>query len=266
VSLSLLCDSGQGYKKESFNQVLSATTFGNTKDDAIRESATNDSADVIIVPDIMYPGRITGLEPLLDHCLFYQPFLVSELSLYPEDFVRKSGLKNIVLVDKLAYMGQRRKAIPISKTGTLYLDPEPEIIYYLQDVFHHEYFHLVDEVLMKLFASHQSYKWEHEQQLIESKSKHKFIDFAWANINSIIYNINVSDFHVPQNNPSSKPHFAYGKGGAFVRDNSQFIQGSTDVDGVVKGFLNRYDLHWYSITILSISALPDLVMEIYLHR
>lgn len=94
--------------------------------------------------DPVYGRLIGGSPPDLAHCLFYQPFLVRELGVYPLDFIRKMGLKQITLMDGLSYGGQARRAITVAGTGTLYLDPGPLAIYYLQDVFHHELFHLMD--------------------------------------------------------------------------------------------------------------------------
>jgi hypothetical protein len=96
------------------------------------------------VNDAVYGNKIRGTAPKLGSCLFYQPLLVAGLQLYPPAFVKKSGLRKIVLCGDLHYLTQARKAIPVEDTGTLYLDPDPEIIYYLQDVLHHEFFHIID--------------------------------------------------------------------------------------------------------------------------
>jgi len=98
--------------------------------------------------DSVYGGAINGYPPILGHCLFYQPFLVSELSVYPKSFLARCGLQRIVLVDSLKYKRQSRKAIPVVQTGTLYLDPKPEAIQYMHSVFHHELFHLFDDKML----------------------------------------------------------------------------------------------------------------------
>ena len=99
--------------------------------------------------DSVYGYKIRATPPKLAHCLFYQPILVAGLRLYPPEFVKKSGLKKIVLCGDLHYLSQPRKAIPVDRSGTLYLDSGPEIVYYMQNVLHHEYFHIIDMAIKR---------------------------------------------------------------------------------------------------------------------
>jgi hypothetical protein len=155
------------------------------------------------IDDAVYGNKIRGTAPKLGSCLFYQPLLVAGLELYPPAFVKKSGLRKIILCGDLHYLSQPRKAIPVEDTGTLYLDPDPEIIYYLQDVLHHEFFHIIDRAMFKhgLWSAPRRRGW----------------DDQWCALNPW--------------------GFTYGDGGAYDREAGAFISG----DGsVVAGFLNRY--------------------------
>lgn len=102
------------------------------------KTCTDRGIEIAVVPpdgrwrDPYYGSNIRGVSPKLTHCLFYEPLLRAGLEIYPSEFLTKSGLKKIVLCGKMHYLKQSRKAIPVNKTGMLYLDPEPEIIYYLQ--------------------------------------------------------------------------------------------------------------------------------------
>ena len=49
-----------------------------------------------------------------------------------------------MLVGDLSFNGQRRHAVPGVMSQTLYLDPGPYQLSYLQDVLHHEFFHMLD--------------------------------------------------------------------------------------------------------------------------
>jgi len=53
-------------------------------------------------------------------------------------------LRRLILCSDLHYLGQKRSAIPVARSGTLYLDVETKEAYFMQDVFHHELFHLID--------------------------------------------------------------------------------------------------------------------------
>jgi hypothetical protein len=180
------------------------------------------------VEDKQYGNKVGGKHAALSHCLFYQAFLIPELALYPLDFVAKVGLRRIVLLDRLEYRKQPRKAVPVLKTGTLYLDPKPEALYYLQDVLHHEFFHIIDVVMRR----------EAVRDPITKKLTRKVTyydpDAEWSAFNT--------------------PGFEYGDGGQNARGETAFISGATNSDGAVqKGFLNRY----------SMSALEEDKAEIF---
>lgn len=56
--------------------------------------------------DEVYGLKVEGRPPCVAYCLFFQPLLVAELSLYPVSFFKAAGLRRIVLVEGLAYRGQ----------------------------------------------------------------------------------------------------------------------------------------------------------------
>lgn len=76
----------------------------------------------------------------------YSDLFIQEFSLYPQDLVRRSNLKRVVLCKELSLDGQRRNAIPDSDHNTLYLDVVRGIgnRAYMRKVIHHEFFHIID--------------------------------------------------------------------------------------------------------------------------
>jgi N-acetylneuraminic acid mutarotase len=107
----------------------------------------------------------------------YLPKFLEEFSLYPPEFVKRSGVKKIVICKDLAYDGQLRAAVPGLGSGILYYDAERSGNYdsYHRAVVHHEYFHLVD--------------WRDDRKL--------YVDEQWSALN-----------------PSD---FKYGRGGVHVQ-------------------------------------------------
>ncbi len=91
-------------------------------------------------------GMITGEAANAAQVAAYVPLLTSELSLYPPEFVAKTKLKRITLCRELSFAGQRRTAVPDFEHDVLYLDVarESRKPFYLNKVFHHEFFHIVD--------------------------------------------------------------------------------------------------------------------------
>jgi hypothetical protein len=78
----------------------------------------------------------------------YANILIEEWSKYPIEWVKKSNLKAIALVKKLAVSSQYRAAMPDAYGEVLYLD----ITYlanggedYVREVIHHEYYHMLEE-------------------------------------------------------------------------------------------------------------------------
>lgn len=76
----------------------------------------------------------------------YSKLLLRELGLYPVELVEKTRLKRIVLCRELSFAGQRRTAIPDFEHDVLYLDVArtSNKRFYLDKVFHHEFYHIVD--------------------------------------------------------------------------------------------------------------------------
>jgi hypothetical protein len=91
-------------------------------------------------------GMITGEAANANQVAAYVPLLTTELNLYPPGFVAKTKLKRITLCRELSFGGQRRTAVPDFEHDVLYLDVarESKKPLYLTEVFHHEFFHIVD--------------------------------------------------------------------------------------------------------------------------
>lgn len=105
------------------------------------------------------------------------------LDRHSQELIRKSGLRAIVFVDKLAVKGQARMAVPDSDKGLLYLDSSIGAgnDEYQSHAFHHELFHL----LMGNWKGDQYYR-----------------DPAWIALNA--------------------PGASYGQGGASTRGSENF--------------------------------------------
>ena len=111
----------------------------------------------------------------------YRKILDEEFLVYPEEFVRRSRLKRIVLCRGLSFNGQNRSAVPDLEHDTLYLDVvagehKPE---YQRRAIHHDFFHIVD--------------FQDDGQL--------YTDEQWAKLNS--------------------PTFRYGSGGVRMQDDAR---------------------------------------------
>ncbi|KNC53256.1 uncharacterized protein AMSG_08744 [Thecamonas trahens ATCC 50062] len=91
-------------------------------------------------------GNITAIGASAAACeAFIATYLVPEFGIYPDQLVRDVvALFRIVLVDKLAYNGQWRSALPDYLHFTLYLSVAPHDAAYVRKVIHHEWFHMVD--------------------------------------------------------------------------------------------------------------------------
>jgi hypothetical protein len=91
-------------------------------------------------------GPIAGQAAASKDLASYAPVLATEFSVYPAEFVKKTGLERIVLCQGLAFNGQRRTAIPDFEHNTLYLDVARGRYSdsYTRKVIHHEFYHIVD--------------------------------------------------------------------------------------------------------------------------
>jgi len=76
----------------------------------------------------------------------YTPLLVEEFALYPVGFVKRTKLRQIVLVKNLRFGKQRRTSVPDFTRNVLYIDVSRgrKTEDYARRVIHHEYFHLID--------------------------------------------------------------------------------------------------------------------------
>lgn len=97
-------------------------------------------------PTSTYHGDIGGADATDRQIQDYLRLLDEEFSLYPEDFVRRTGLKRIVLCRELSFAGQFRNAVPDFEHDTYYLEIERGSFdtTYLRKVIHHDFFHIVD--------------------------------------------------------------------------------------------------------------------------
>lgn len=91
-------------------------------------------------------GTIDGKEARRESVQDYGKLFAEEFSLYPVEFVRRTGLQRIVLCEELSFSGQLRTALPDFENHTLYLDVARGATNktYMRTVLHHEFFHLVD--------------------------------------------------------------------------------------------------------------------------
>ena len=76
----------------------------------------------------------------------YYAALIEEFSKYPTEFIKKSNLKRIVLVEKLAEGSTFMAARPITNAETLYYD----VTYFTSELYaryviHHEFYHMIEE-------------------------------------------------------------------------------------------------------------------------
>lgn len=203
------------------------------------------------VKDPVYSG-VQALAPRKDNLEIYEYLLKKMLNLYPLEFIEKSGLKQIIFCEKLCYLEQPRKAVPIVTTGTLYLDVEVQPFYYLKNVFHHEFFHIFDDKVLDLtlayFEGHQKSGGVSNALSKEFKQYYQFF--------SNTRNVSIIDRHkrsaCAKNgepgiqydpmwyalNPSG---FKYGKGGESCRDETVTISTWDPKDSSDENaFLNTY--------------------------
>jgi hypothetical protein len=91
-------------------------------------------------------GVIDGSEAKKEDIDSYLPIFLFEWSLYPPDLVKRTGLKKVVLCQKLSFEKQLRTAIPDFENNVLYLDVARgrHDDRYVRKVIHHEFFHIID--------------------------------------------------------------------------------------------------------------------------
>ncbi len=97
------------------------------------------------------------------HFIILSAFYSFSLFLYPPT---PSLLPSASLIHS-----QTRKALPVVRTGTLYLDTAPEVVYYIQSVLHHELFHMFDDKILSMLKGTPvsqpelpPYQEQHQQQ------------------------------------------------------------------------------------------------------
>jgi hypothetical protein len=91
-------------------------------------------------------GVIDGAEAAKADVESYIPIFAFEWSLYPADLVKRTGLRKVVLCQKLSFEKQLRTAVPDFENNVLYLDVARgrKDEQYVRKVIHHEFFHIID--------------------------------------------------------------------------------------------------------------------------
>jgi hypothetical protein len=91
-------------------------------------------------------GTIDGAEASKAEVESYLSIFAFEWSLYPADLVKRTGLKKVVLCQKLSFEKQYRTGIPDFENDALYLDVTRgrHDDRYVRKVIHHEFFHIID--------------------------------------------------------------------------------------------------------------------------
>lgn len=91
-------------------------------------------------------GVIDGAEADRGDLDSYWPIFAFEWSLYPEDLVKRTGLKRVVFCKSLSFEKQFRTGIPDFENNVLYLDVNRgrHDDMYVRKVIHHEFFHIID--------------------------------------------------------------------------------------------------------------------------
>lgn len=108
-------------------------------------------------------GDISGERAVRRELATYVPVFVEEFSRYPADFVKKTGLRRIVLCKNLAFAGDFRASIPDYDHTVMYYDAVRGAYSeeYQRATVHHEFFHMID--------------WKDDRAVYE--------DEAWARLN-----------------------------------------------------------------------------------
>lgn len=108
-------------------------------------------------------GDITGARAVRRELADYVPIFVEEFSRYPVDFVKKTGVRRIVLCKDLAFAGDFRASIPDYDHTVMYYDAVRGAYSedYQRATVHHEFFHMID--------------WKDDRQVYQ--------DEAWTRLN-----------------------------------------------------------------------------------
>lgn len=118
-------------------------------------------------PKVLPAGVVDGRNATRGEIEVLAGVIACELDFYPPDFIKRFGLRRIILGKDLSFNGQRRMGMPDSANNALYLDVTPGLAYGKLDVpfarrtIHHELMHMVD--------------WADDHQM--------FIDDGWEALN-----------------------------------------------------------------------------------
>lgn len=100
------------------------------------------------------PKKIAGYALSLEGLDSYElskaiPEINAQFGIYPNKFIKQSGLKCIVLCKNLSYAGQERSSIPDFRRRLLYVDTKHAVDEeYYRLIIHHEYFHIIDHFML----------------------------------------------------------------------------------------------------------------------
>ena len=91
-------------------------------------------------------GDITAERAVRRELAAYVPIFAEEFSRYPADFVKKTGVRRIVLCKNLAFAGDVRASIPYYDHTVMFYDAVRGAYSedYQRATVHHEFFHMID--------------------------------------------------------------------------------------------------------------------------
>lgn len=98
--------------------------------------------------DELYGREVQAVAPSAAAILLYAPLLARQLRVYPPAAFSLFRVRRFVLTEDLRYRDQPRKALPVMQSGTLYLDCRGNSPEFLASVFHHELFHMFDDLML----------------------------------------------------------------------------------------------------------------------
>ncbi len=98
--------------------------------------------------------KVTGKAPKTEDLDKYRPILIAEWSLYPTSLMKRAQVTKMVVCSGLAVNGQIRAAAPAFDLSTMYYDAGlgASLPAYQKRVIHHEFFHMLDQRMGKLYV------------------------------------------------------------------------------------------------------------------
>lgn len=95
-------------------------------------------------PEFLWPIRADA--PSEAEWRTYLPLLRAELGIYTDRMLRESGLRSVVLCDRITYEGKAAAGLPSFAGGRIYLAVQAQAVSkdFARRTVHHELFHLID--------------------------------------------------------------------------------------------------------------------------